>query len=50
MIAMTGYPRSVPAFSIRRQTITSLRRTSDRRTSQQLGVHPSHANLAGLKS
>jgi hypothetical protein len=45
MIAMTGYPRAVPVISLRRQTMTGLRRTSER-----LGVRPSHANLAGFKS
>jgi hypothetical protein len=45
MIAMTGYPRTAPATSLRRRAITTLRRTTER-----LGARPSHANLAGFKS
>jgi hypothetical protein len=45
MVAMTGYPQTAPALSLRRRAITTLRRTSER-----LGVRPSHANLAGFKS
>jgi hypothetical protein len=45
MVAMNGYPRTVPALSLRRRAITTLRRTSER-----LGASPSHANLAGFKS
>lgn len=44
MIAMTGYPRTAPAVSLRRKALTSLRRTTER-----LGARPSHANLAGFK-
>jgi hypothetical protein len=50
MIAMTGYPRSLPIISIRRTALTGLRRTSERRTPERLGVRPTHANLAGFKS
>jgi hypothetical protein len=45
MIAMTGYPSTAPAMALRRRTITTLRRTTER-----LGARPSHANLAGFKS
>jgi hypothetical protein len=45
MIAMTAYPRTVPALSLPRRALTTLRRTSAR-----LGARPSHVNLAGLKS
>ncbi len=46
MIAMTGYPRTVPAaISLPRRALTSLRQTSRR-----LGVRPSPVNLAGFKS
>jgi hypothetical protein len=45
MIAMTGYQRTVPAVSIQRRALNTLRRTSAR-----LGVHPSSVKLAGLKS
>jgi hypothetical protein len=44
MVAMSGYPRTVPSMSLRRRAITTLRRTTER-----LGARPSHANLAGLK-
>ena len=45
MIAMTGYPRTVPAVSFSRNAIGNVRRTASR-----LGTRPTHANLAGLKS
>ncbi|MEA2731270.1 MAG: hypothetical protein QOD93_1793 [Acetobacteraceae bacterium] len=45
MIAMTAYPLTVPAVSLPRRALTTLRRTSAR-----LGARPSHVNLAGLKS
>jgi hypothetical protein len=44
MVAMTGYPRTAPATSLRRRVITTFRRTTER-----LGGRPSHANLAGFK-
>lgn len=44
MIAMTGYPRTAPATSLRRRAMTTLRRATEK-----LGVTPSHANLAGFK-
>jgi len=44
IIAMTGYPRTMAAEPLRRRVITTLRRTP-----RQLGVRPSHANLAGFK-
>jgi hypothetical protein len=50
MIAMTAYPRTAPSLSIPRKVLTNLRRTADRRPPDGLGAHPSHANLAGLKS
>jgi hypothetical protein len=45
MAAMTGYPRSMPAASLRRRTVTMLRQTSERLG----GTRPSHPNLAGSK-
>jgi hypothetical protein len=45
MVAMKGYPQAVPAVSLRRRAITTLRRTTER-----LGASPSHPNLAGFKS
>ncbi len=45
MIAMIGYPRSVPTLSIRCQAVTGLRRSFE-----QLGLRPTHANLTGSKS
>ena len=44
MVAMTGYPQTTPVVSIPRRVMTTMRRTSER-----LGVRPSHANLAGFK-
>jgi hypothetical protein len=44
MVAMSGYPRSAPALSLRSRAVTTFRKTSER-----LGVRPSHANLAGFK-
>jgi hypothetical protein len=44
MVAMTGYPRTAPAASLRRRAISTFRRTTER-----LGGRPSHANLAGFK-
>jgi hypothetical protein len=44
MAAMSGYPRITPAVSLRRRAITTFRKTSER-----LGIRPSHANLAGFK-
>ena len=45
MVAMTGYPQTVPALSLRRRASTTLRRISE-----GLGVRPPRVNLAGLKS
>lgn len=44
MIAMSGYPRTVPAVSLPRRALTTLRRTTAR-----LAARPSNANLAGFK-
>jgi len=44
MVAMSGYPRSAPALSLRSRAVTTFRKTSER-----LGVRPTHANLAGFK-
>jgi hypothetical protein len=45
MAAMTGYPQTEPALSLRRRASTTLRRTSE-----GLGARPPRVNLAGLQS